>query len=100
MFMKNRLIVLIGVGALFSSLVVIAAGTDNDAVFMALDKDKNGMISKDEVSSAKKLMDDWSKIDTNKNGTIEKAEFAALESATAYTPEESENEPIGAAPMK
>lgn len=97
--MKN-LTILLSASALVVSLSAVAGKTDNDSVFMALDKDNNGMISKEEGSSVKKLMDDWSKIDTNKDGAIEKAEFAALESAASYVPEEMENEPIGAAPTK
>lgn len=93
-------ILIFSVTALVVSFSAIAGKAENDSVFMTLDKDNNGMITKDEVSSVKKLMDDWNKIDTNRNGTIEKAEFAALESASAYTPEEAENEPIGAAPTK
>lgn len=98
--MKTRTLLTIGASALLVSSFAIADKAENDSVFMTLDKDNNGMITKDEVSSVRKLMDDWSKIDTDNNGTIEKSEFAALESAAAYIPQESEDEPIGAAPTK
>lgn len=96
--MKIRHIVV--VGAMTVSFAALAGETGNENVFNALDKNSDGVISKEEAASVEKLVNDWSAIDTDKSGSIEVSEFAALESAEAYSPVEAEDEPIGAAPTK
>ena len=96
--MKIRHIVM--VGAMTVSFAALAGETGNENVFNALDKNSDGVISKEEAAGVEKLVNDWSAIDTDKSGSIEVSEFAALESAEAYSPVEAEDEPIGAAPTK
>ena len=89
---------IIAVGALLVPFAVLAGG--NDKVFKDLDKNSDGVISKEEAAKAKQLVADFDNIDTDGSGSIEMTEFSALESAEAYTPMETEEEPIGAAPTK
>jgi len=94
--MKLKLLVTLGAVSLASS--VYAGDTSKEEVFKLLDKNNDGFITQNEVSSVKNLIKDWDSIDTDKNGSIAMAEFSALESAEAYTPVETDEEPIGAAP--
>ncbi|WP_455219561.1 hypothetical protein [Kaarinaea lacus] len=96
--MKIRHIVM--VGAMTVSFAALAGETGNEKAFNNLDKNGDGVISKEEAAGVEKLAVDFTVIDINNNGTIEVAEFAALESVEAYTPVEGEDEPIGAAPTK
>ena len=96
--MKLKLFVTIG--ALTAASIVYAGETNNEKVFKLLDKNNDGFITKTEVSSVKKLIKDWDSIDTDKNGNIAMTEFSAVQSAEAYSPVESDEEPIGAAPTK
>lgn len=88
------------IGALTAASFAFAGDTSNAKVFKLLDKNNDGMITKSEVSSVKKLIKDWDSIDTDKNGNIAMTEFSAVQSAESYTPMESDAEPIGAAPTK
>jgi len=92
--------ILLTLSAAVFSFSVYAEEMDNEKVFKMLDKNNDGFITKSEVSSVKKLINDWDTIDTDGNGNIAMAEFAVVKSAEAYTPVEEENEPIGAAPTK
>jgi len=96
--MKIRQLVV--VGAMTVSFAALAGDMSNEKVFNALDKNGDGIITKEEAASVEKLVKDWGAIDTDKSGNIEVSEFAALESAEAYSPVEAEDEPIGAAPTK
>ncbi|WP_455220509.1 hypothetical protein [Kaarinaea lacus] len=96
--MKIRHVIL--ASALLVPFAVFAGDTSNDKVFKDLDKNNDGVISKEEAAKAEKLAADFDKIDTDGNGQIEMTEFSALESAEAYTPMETDEEPIGAAPTK
>lgn len=96
--MKIRHVVV--VSAMTVSFTALAGETGNENVFNALDKNGDGIITKEEAASVEKLVKDWSTIDKNSSGSIEVSEFAALESAEAYAPVETEDEPIGAAPTK
>ena len=91
---------LVVAGAMAVSFAALAGEMGNEKVFKSLDKNSDGKITKEEAASSEKLVKDWDKIDKDKSGNIEVAEFAALESAQAYTPMEDENEPIGAAPTQ
>jgi len=81
-------------------LAAVAEKATNEGLFKSLDKDRNGMITKAEAAKDKNLIAEWSKIDTDGNGTIEASELAAYKPAKAFEPVESENEPIGAAPTR
>ena len=96
--MKIRHIVM--VGAMTLSFAALAGETGNEKAFKDLDKNSDGVISKEEAAGVEKLVVDFTVIDINNNGTIEVSEFAALESVEAYTPVETDEEPIGAAPTK
>ena len=76
----------------------VSAEQDNESIFKSLDTNGDGILTKQEVANVKALINDWSKVDGNKNGAIEFSEFSALESAENYIPAEGDNEPIGAAP--
>lgn len=47
--------------------------------FQNLDADQDGMISKSEAESSKKLTEKWSKYDANKDNMLEEAEFSRFE---------------------
>ena len=96
--MKLKLLVTLSV--LSVAAAAYAGDASKEEVFKMLDKNNDGFITKSEVTSVKKLIKDWDSIDTDKNGNIAMAEFSAIESADAYTPVETEDEPIGAAPTR
>lgn len=96
--MKIRHVIL--ASALLVPFTVFAGGTNNEKAFNNLDKNHDGSISKEEAAGSDALIADWATIDTDGNGTIEMTEFSALESVDAYVPQESDEEPIGAAPTK
>jgi hypothetical protein len=96
--MKIRQVV--AAGAMLIPFAVFAGEAGADKIFKTLDKNSDGVISKEEAATVKKLIADWTTIDANSSGTIEISEFSALESAEAYAPVETEEEPIGAAPTK
>lgn len=91
---------LITIGAMTVAFAALADDMGNKKVFDALDKNGDGKITKEEAAGVETLTEDWVTIDVNKDGSIEVSEFAAIESVEAYTPVESDNEPIGAAPTK
>lgn len=95
-----KLKMFVTIGALTAASLAFAGDTNNEKVFKLLDKNNDGFITKSEVSSVKKLIKDWDSIDTDKNGNIALSEFSAVQSADAYSPVESDEEPIGAAPTK
>lgn len=95
-----KLILLTAIGTLTAASLAFAGDTDNEKIFKLLDKNNDGFITKTEVSSVKNLIKDWDNIDTDKNGSIAMTEFSSVQSAEAYTPVESDEEPIGAAPTK
>lgn len=90
---------LTGAAAAVLSFSVIAGDMQsNDKLFKKIDKNGDGVISKEEASANKELMKQWGKLDKNTNGSLEMSEFSAFEPTEAFTPVEEENEPIGAAP--
>jgi len=48
-------------------------------MFNKLDSNHDGYISQQEAKADKKLTDDWSQVDKNKNGEIDESEFSAFE---------------------
>lgn len=96
--MKLKLLVALGVVSVASA--AYAGEAENTKVFKMLDKNNDGFITQSEVSSVKNLIQDWDSIDTDGNGSIAMSEFSVVESAEAYTPVETDEEPIGAAPTK
>lgn len=96
--MKLKLLVTLGVMSVASA--VYAGDTSNAEIFKMLDKNNDGFITQNEVSSVKNLIQDWDSIDTDGSGSIAMTEFSTVESAGAYTPVETDEEPIGAAPTK
>ena len=88
------------VAAVLLPLSAVAEKATNEGLFNSLDQDRNGMITKAEAAKDKNLIAEWSKIDTDNNGTIEPSELAAYKPAQVFQPAEGENEPIGAAPTR
>ncbi|MGD8558639.1 MAG: EF-hand domain-containing protein [Gammaproteobacteria bacterium] len=89
------------VAALLSFSVSAGEGDmAHNKMFKQLDKDGNGIISKEEAGANKELTEAWKELDKDTSGGLEMSEFAAFESAEAFTPMEEENEPIGAAPTE
>jgi Ca2+-binding EF-hand superfamily protein len=89
---------LIGTILFAAACSVSAEDMASDKQFMTLDANNDGFLTQTELSSVKKLADRWTALDVNKDGRIEKAEFALLDKAEAFVPVEEEDEPIGAAP--
>ena len=60
------------------------------AQFDRLDSNKDGKLSKSELSSEPALKEDWARIDTNKDDKLDRAEFSKFEtmedSGTGTTP--------------
>ena len=79
MKLRDALIVA-AVVALFP-FAVFAAGnqTSSQEKFKNLDTNHDGYISKEEAMKSKWLSQDWSKVDTNKDGKLEESEFSAFE---------------------
>lgn len=69
-------------GSTGSASTSTSAGGD----FTKLDADKDGMVSKKEAGKNKDLTAKWETLDTNKDGKLDQAEFAAFEgsSSTKY----------------
>lgn len=62
-----------------------STATSND-VFIKLDTDKDGVVSKKEASKNKALASKWDTLDTNKDGKLDQGEFAAFEASDAPAP--------------
>ena len=92
--MNKRIIALLA-ASVFATGAIAAGQTDTgsyDKQFNKLDKNRDGMISKEEAG--KKLSKDWSKADANSDGNIDKSEFSAFESAKS-TKSKSDSKPAG-----
>ena len=63
-----------------------AGGAAGGEQFTKLDSDKDGMVSKKEASKNKDLSAKWDTLDTNKDGKLDQAEFAAFESSGSTAP--------------
>lgn len=73
----ERLIVTSAFVASFTFAVsAVAAESDQ---FTQLDTDGNGMISSEEAAADPTLVEEWTTIDLNNDGQLERAEFSALE---------------------
>lgn len=90
--MKNSRINTILGAALIStcSMAALAANMDSDAGFQALDQNKDGQLSAGEASNDKTLSENWSKIDTDNSGTVDRAEFSAFEATKGEEKEMAE----------
>ena len=55
------------------------AGEHAGASFDDLDQNQDGLVSAEEASGNPRLSDQWSKIDGDASGGIDKAEFSAFE---------------------
>ncbi len=70
-------------GALATLLFIPAAGSSfaaGTASFDDLDKNQDGQLSTEEASKDADLGKVWNSVDTDKDGTITRAEFSAFES--------------------
>jgi hypothetical protein len=47
-------------------------------MFMELDADKDGAVSKQEASAQPALVEQWKELDANVDGQLDEAEFAAF----------------------
>jgi len=61
------------------SMAALAADMDSDSGFQALDQNKDGQLSADEASTDEVLSENWSSIDKDNSGTVDRAEFSAFE---------------------
>lgn len=82
--MKLRDALIVAVVVLFP-FAVFAGGNQltSQEKFKNLDTNHDGYLSKDEAMSSKRLSQDWSKADTNKDGKLEESEFSAFEESMA-----------------
>ena len=82
--MKSQEILLVVAVALLP-LSVSAAGYSSatQEKFNKLDTNHDGSISQDEAKMDKRLSQDWSAADTNRNGMVEESEFSAFEEEMA-----------------
>lgn len=83
--MKLKDVLIVAVVALVP-FAVFAAGNQGQGnqlsaqeKFKNLDTNHDGYVSKEEAMSSKRLSQDWSKADTNKDGKLEESEFSAFE---------------------
>ena len=60
----------------------VAVGDENASAMTTLDLDQNGLISKEEAAGNSQLTEAWDKYDVNKDGVLERAEFARFEEVT------------------
>jgi hypothetical protein len=94
--MKTRYLI---TATLLAAVFSVSAGeATNEQQFMSLDTDNDGFLTQTELSSVKITAERWTAIDINKDGRLEKAEFALLNRAETFVPVEEDNEPMGAAP--
>ncbi|MEW5754818.1 MAG: hypothetical protein AB1810_00800 [Pseudomonadota bacterium] len=63
----------------FVTLPAVAGEGMKQMSFQNMDADHDGMISKTEAASNKKLTEKWSKYDANKDNMLEEAEFSRFE---------------------
>lgn len=95
--MDKRIIALLA-ASVFATGAIAAGQTDTgsyDKQFNKLDKNHDGVISKEEAG--KNLSKDWSKADANSDGNIDKSEFSAFESAKSSKSGKSDSKPAGGA---
>lgn len=64
---------------LVSAFFVASVGATEEDQFSTLDTDQNGAISADEAASSAALTESWQKVDTNADGSVDRAEFSAFE---------------------
>ncbi|WP_428625442.1 hypothetical protein [Sedimenticola sp.] len=70
---------LFGLSVMMSSAALLAA--DMNAVqFDALDQNQDGQLTASEASRDAKLSENWTEVDKDANGAIDRAEFSAFES--------------------
>lgn len=65
--------------AALSALFAVSANAGD--VFSKLDTDKNGSLSKDEASALPSLAEQWKELDADASGDLSAEEFAAYEKA-------------------
>lgn len=61
------------------SMAAVAANMDTTPAFEALDQNKDGQVNAEEASQDKMLSENWSTIDKDNSGTVDRAEFSAFE---------------------
>ncbi|GGB81160.1 hypothetical protein GCM10011352_03600 [Marinobacterium zhoushanense] len=68
------------------------AGDAKMSQFDALDQNKDGQLSAEEVSVNEELSGKWSTIDADENGTIDRIEFSAFEPVPEQATEKAPTE--------
>lgn len=63
-------------------------GREELQTFAGLDRNNDGVLTKEEAGNAKQLRQHWQEADQNRNGTIEEAEFSAFETNQALLQEQ------------
>lgn len=69
------------------STTYAAEKSEEDNLFMKLDKDQSGTISQKEASKQKQLSKNWASYDTNQDGQLDQSEFSAFEAVLKETSE-------------
>ncbi|MBV1788310.1 hypothetical protein KQ940_09605 [Marinobacterium sp. D7] len=76
---KTSLTAAIGFSASMLVSGLALAGDAQVSQFDALDQNKDGQLSTEEVSVNEELTEKWSAIDADESGTIDRIEFSAFE---------------------
>lgn len=76
---------------LASAFFVASAGAaEEEDRFGSLDQDGNGAISAEEGAYSESLTEAWQTVDTNGDGSVDRAEFSAFETMEPAAPAASE----------
>ncbi len=77
---------------LFAALALVAAGTAQAGdAFSKLDADHSGTISQKEAAALPTLNKQWTQLDSNRDGSLDAAEFARFEMEESHDSSKKED---------